>query len=242
MECSYSILIVGAAILLVPVSEDHAGYDDVVNTVLLAQLVANKRAEKTPDVNWYDVYSQVLDDFWLRHLKAREDQLLAPGSCSSIAQSLVALMSRMNIEQGQLTAKALSRLAGVSPVHPAINLLRTHMQKPSSAQLSQTCAPVNKQQLLVMVAQTPLSFSSVYLSIETEQSLSPDPLALLYQAENGQGVLTLRYAQAHLSEILYDLARETVSGKVKDRIAANVALLVLDDEQLPVDSPLEAGA
>ncbi|KHA74125.1 hypothetical protein NZ35_08480 [Pseudomonas chlororaphis] len=238
MERGYSVFIVGAAILLVPESEDFGGYDDVVNSILLAQLVANKQAEKTPDINWYDVYTQVLDDFWLRYIKAQEDRYLAPGSDSSVIQALAAVMSRMDVEQGQRTAAVLSRLAGVSPVHPAIDLLRTHMQKPSTAQSSQG----SKLHLLVMVADTPASFSSVYLSLETEQVLSPNPLTLLHQAENGQGVLTLRYAQANLSEVLYGLARETVSGKVKDKIATNVALLMLDDKQLSVAPPRETGA
>ncbi|TKJ84943.1 hypothetical protein PkoCFBP13504_10365 [Pseudomonas koreensis] len=235
-------MIVGAAILLVPESEDLGGYDDVVNSILLAQLVANKQAEKTPDINWYDVYTQVLDDFWLRYIKTQEDQYLAPGSDSSVIQALAAVMSRMSVEQGQRTAAVLSRLAGISPVHPAIDLLRTHMQKPSAAQSSQRPVSANKLHLLVMVAETPASFSSVYLSLETEQVLSPNPLTLMHQAENGQGVLTLRYAQANLSEVLYGLARETVSGKVKDRIATNVALLTLDDKQLSVAPPRETGA
>ncbi|MFZ3280055.1 hypothetical protein [Pseudomonas sp.] len=242
MERDYSVLIVGAAIVLVPESEDLAAYDDVVNSVLLAQLVANKQAAKDPQINWYDVYAHVLDDFWLRYIKAREDQYLSPGSDSSMLQSLVAVMSRMGVEQGQLTAQTLSRLAGISPVHPAINLLRTHMHRPTTAPMSAEAAAVNTRHLLVMVAATPASFSSVYLSFETEQDLSPNPLTFLHQAENGHGLLTLRYAQANLSELLYDLARETVSGKVKDRIAANVALLAQDDPPLAVEPPRGTGA
>lgn len=235
MERSYSALTVGAAILLLPESEDLAHYDDLVNSVLLAQLVANKQAEKTPDINWYDVYAQVLDDFWMRSIRAREDQYLTPATDISMVQSLVAVMSRMDVEQGQLTAEALSRLASVSPVHPGINLLRTHMQRSSTGQMSQIPEPVNKLHLLVIVAQTPASFSSVYLSFETEQALSSNPLTFLNQTENGQGLLTLRYAQANLSEVLYGLARKAIAEKVKDRLAANVAMLALDDEPLSVD-------
>jgi hypothetical protein len=74
----------------------------------------------------------------------------------------------------------------------------------------------------------------VYLSFETEQALSSNPLTFLNQTENGQGLLTLRYAQANLSEVLYGLARKAIAEKVKDRLAANVAMLVLDDEPLSV--------
>lgn len=66
------ILVVGASILVLPETDQMEVYDDLIDSTLLAQLVANKRIEKFPGVNWYDAYVGVLDDFWLRHQKSSQ--------------------------------------------------------------------------------------------------------------------------------------------------------------------------
>lgn len=66
MSCEYSVLIVGACVVIIPAADGAAHYKDLVDSVLLAQLIANKKLEKAPDVDWYNAYVEFLDDYWLR--------------------------------------------------------------------------------------------------------------------------------------------------------------------------------
>ncbi|WWL43840.1 hypothetical protein V5O39_20265 [Pseudomonas parakoreensis] len=61
--------------MALPESGHSSDYDDLVQSSLLAQLVANKKIEDAKVESWYDAYIAVLDDFWVRSLKSREDFL-----------------------------------------------------------------------------------------------------------------------------------------------------------------------
>ena len=239
MESDCSVLIVGAAILLVPGSARSGDYDDVINCMLFAQLVANKQVAKDSGVDWYDAYSQVLDNFWLRFVKTREDNHLGPESAVSAATLIVAAMAKMEDDLGRLTAEAMSRLVKAPDSHPAIKLLRRHMHKAGDASVERTTEAAEGAHVLVIVARTPDLLSSVYMRFQTRHALDRHPLATLGRGADLRGVITLRCAQANLSEDLYRLAREGVALKVKDRIAANVALLTAGDELCAVDPSRE---
>jgi hypothetical protein len=239
MESDCSVLIVGVAILLVPDSAKLVDYDDVINSVLFAQLVANKQVAKDSSVDWYDAYSKVLDSFWLRFVKKREDNHLGPEGAASVAALIVGAMAKMEDDLGRLTAEAMSRLVKAPDSHPAINVLRRHMHEASGASVERTTEAAEGAHLLVIVARTPDSLSSVYTRFQTGQALDRHPLALLGLGMNLQGGITLRCAQANLSEELYRLAREGVALKIKDRLAANVALLTVGDEPCAVDPSRE---
>ncbi|WKV97075.1 hypothetical protein PYV50_26520 [Pseudomonas sp. H22_DOA] len=47
MVDEYLTMVVGNSIVLVPEVEGAAAYDDLINSILLAQLVANKKIEKS---------------------------------------------------------------------------------------------------------------------------------------------------------------------------------------------------
>ncbi|WP_435034588.1 hypothetical protein [Pseudomonas neuropathica] len=239
MESDCSVLIVGGAILLVPGSVKPGDYDDVINSILFAQLVADKQVAKDSSVDWYDAYSQVLDNFWLRFVKTREDNHLGPESAVSAATLIVAAMAKMEDDLGRLTAEAISRLAKAPESHPAIDVLRRHMYKAGDASVERTTEAAEGAHVLVIVARTPDLLSSVYIRIQTRQALDRHSLATLGRGADLRGVITLRCAQANLSEDLYRLAREGVALKVKDRIAANVALLTVGDELCAVDPSRE---
>ncbi|MDI3356132.1 hypothetical protein MO767_17505 [Pseudomonas sp. UYIF39] len=239
MRCDYSVLIVGAAILMVPESEDLTTYDDVVNTVLYAQLAANKKTELEPGVSWYDTYMKVLDGIWMWRGKAREDLNLPSESVESAVQWAAAAMSNVGADEGHVTAEVLSKIVNESDINPATNLLRSHMQKVSEKQSIEVPAPAMDVRLLVIVAPTPTSFSSVCIELKTHQLLSSNPLAHLYWGEDVQGIISRRYVRANLSETVYAPVRAQIALKVKDRIETNVATLTLHDDACSTTQPEE---
>jgi hypothetical protein len=230
MKLDYSVMIVGAAILIVPASEEVADFDDVVNGVLFAQLVANKQLEKQPGINWYDAYADVFDGFWLRQVKARQDRYLPLENTESVVEWVVAALANAGADSEPLVSEVLSRLINVSETDLAIKLLRSHVQAMVEEPSPERPMPATDVRLLIMVARSPSSLSSVFVEMKTRQVLSPNPLAHLFRGEDVEGLVSLRYTKANLSHTLYDPVRDDVALKIKNRIAANVALLTFADE------------
>jgi hypothetical protein len=239
MISDYSVLVVGAAVLIVPESEDLTPYDGVVNTVLYAQLVANKKTELEPGVSWYDTYMKVLDGIWLMPVKLRDDLNLPLESVESAVQWATAAMSRAGADEGHVTADVLSRIVNESDINPATNLLRSHMQKISGDQSIEVQVPAMDVRLLLIVAPTPTSFSSVCIELKTHKLLSPNPLAHLYWGEDVQGLISRRYVRADLSDAGYASVGDQIALKVKDRIGTNVAKLTLRDDACSTTEPGE---
>ncbi|WP_223515155.1 hypothetical protein [Pseudomonas sp. GL-B-19] len=239
MSCDYLVSVVGAAVVIVPESDGWVAHDDLVNSVLLAQLVANKEMEKKPEINWYNAYVKVLDDFWLRQTKAQEERLITENCGESAIEWVVAAMSKGAPDEGQATAATLARVASVSGTEPAMSLLRSHVQKTSADESTEVPAPARNVRLLVILARTPTSVTSVYLEFKTRQEISLNPLAQLFQAENVQGTVSMRYARVNLSETLYGPARDAIAWKVRERLKGNVALLSLTDSCSGVQVPEE---
>ncbi|MHC8324679.1 hypothetical protein [Pseudomonas sp. LB1P83] len=240
MKSDYSVLVVGAAVLIVPESDDLTPYDGVVNTVLYAQLAANKKTELEPLVSWYDTYIKVLGGTWLLPVKVRDDLNLPPESVESAVQWAAAAMSRLGADEGHVTADVLSRIVNESDINnPATNLLRSHMQKVSADQSTEVQVPAMDVRLLVIVAPTPNSFSSVCIELQTNQLLSSNPLAHLYWGEDVQGLISRRYVRADLSDAGYASVGDQIALKVKDRMETNVALLTLHDDTCGTTQPGE---
>ncbi|MHC8331085.1 hypothetical protein [Pseudomonas sp. LB3P25] len=229
MSCDYSVSVVGGAIVIVPESDGLAAHDDLVNSVFLAQLVANKKVEKDPKADWYNAYVEVLDDFWLRQSKAREEWLITENSGESAIEWVTAAMAKGASGEGQAAAAILARVASVSGTEPAMSLLRSYVQKTSADESNEVPAPPKAVRLLVILARTPTSFTSVYLEFKTHLEISPNPLVQLYQAEDVQGIVSIRYARANLDEKHYGRARNSIALKVREKLDANVAMLSLSD-------------
>ncbi|UVK99386.1 hypothetical protein [Pseudomonas sp. B21-048] len=237
MGCDYLVSVVGAAIVIVPESDGRVAHDDLVNSVLLAQLVANKEVEKNSEVNWYNAYVKVLDDFWLRQTKAREERLITENCGESMIEWVAAAMSKGAPDEGQATATTLARVASVLGTEPAMSLLRSHVQKTSADELTEVPAPAKVVRLLVILARTPSSVISVYLEFKTRKEISPNPLAQLLQAEDVEGTVSMRYARAYLSETLYGPARDAIALKIREKLKGNIAMLSLTDGSSSVHVP-----
>jgi hypothetical protein len=230
MNCTYSVLIVAGAVVLVPAADKPQRYQDLINSLLLAQLAANKKLEKTPGIAWYDVYMEFLDKYWLRHSRARLDLSVAQGNSVSVIDWMVAPEYEDAWEQRVVASAVMRRLAALSASEPAVGLLRGYMQK-SASDVARDPSDVSRTvRLLAVVANSPTSMSSVYIEFETGRILSDNPLAELFQAEDIRGSVCRRSASAHLSETLYGPVRAAIALKVQDRLEADVALLRLIED------------
>jgi hypothetical protein len=230
MSCEYSVLIVGACVVIIPAADGSAHYKDLVDSVLLAQLIANKKIEKAPDLDWYNAYVEFLDDYWLRRTRARQEWLITQDSVESVSDWVIAAISLGAVDKGGATAATVQRLARLSGNEPAMGLLRDHMQKISTDESGDVLAPAKAVRLLVVIAQTPTSLTSVYIELKTRQIISANPLAQRHLAEDVQGSVCMRYASADLSGILYGPVRDAIALKISDRYQDNVAMLTLTDD------------
>ncbi|HEX4551318.1 hypothetical protein [Pseudomonas sp.] len=240
MDFDGSVLVVGAALIVLPGAASAQGYDDLVDSVLLGQLVANKRSETVAGINWYDTYVSVLDDFWFRGEKSRTQVTIAPDSIESLADWVIAAMPEDSRSEVDRAAAILRRLAAVSDSDPAMHLLRSHMHKRAVAgQVDKAGSLLAQEQaqavhMLVIVAHSPTSAASMYLEFKSTGHAALNPLSQLFNAQAIQGPVCLRYARSRLFESHYSLVRETVALKVQDRIADNVALMKLPAMPVPV--------
>ena len=230
MNYEYSVLIVGACVVIVPAVEGATHYKDLVDSVLLAQLIANKKIEKAPDVDWYNAYVEFLDNYWLRHTRARQEWPIAQDRVESVSDWVIAATSQNAVNKGGATAAILQRLARLPGNEPAMDLLRGHMQKISTDESGDVLAPAKSVRLLVVIAQTPTSLTSVYIELKTHQTISANPLAQQHLVEDVQGSVCMRYAGANLSGTLYAPVRDAIALKVKEKYQDNVAMLTLSDD------------
>lgn len=227
MSGEYSVMIVGAAIVLIPSVDDSSVYQDLIDSMLLAQLAANKKKEKTPEIDWYNVYVEFLDKYWLRYSRARQDMSAAQLNTETVGDWVIATMFKDAVEARHPAAMTLQHLATLSGTEPAMVLLRRHMQKVSPVEPGDRLESTKAVRLLVVVAYTPASVNSFYLELETDRILGDNPLAEHFQAQDVPGNVCVRQACARLSETLYAPAREAIALKIKDRLEENVATLML---------------
>jgi hypothetical protein len=218
----YSLLTVGNAIVALSDLEEISAYDDVVHSILLAQLVGNKKIESMEVEGWYDTYVAVLDDFWIRNLKFCQDLSLNELNASSALEWASAAMANSGGEDHAL-GSFLAYAAQLPCYVPAIQIWpeqrrEDEMQTPRSA--------LKAVRLLAIVGQSPTSISSIYLEFKTRQELTLNPWSQRFEVDEVEGQVCVRYARANLSETLYALSRQAIARKLGDRLADNVALLV----------------
>lgn len=230
MDYKFSVLVVGGALVVIPGADENAVGTDMINSLLLAQLVANKEVEKNPQRNWYDAYLQVLDDFWLRYSKAQQKWRITGDRAESAVDWIVAAMGNGEMSAGQVIAAALKQIAGVSGAEPAIGLLRKRLQQAVDVQQDDTESSFRNARLLVILAQSPTSFTSVYFEFQSHQAVGPNPFAQLHTASDVQGPVSMRYDQAKLAETLYSPVRDLIAQKVRGRLNDNVALMKLSEK------------
>lgn len=228
MDDNYQVLIVGAGILIIPGDESPEVYGDVLDSILLAQLVANKNSEKSSARNWYDVYVSVLDDFWLRQQRTKQTWQINNSMSQSALTFFSTGLSNDAWPDTAIIGDVLARAARICGDDPALQKLRSAMKRPVA--LDTPSASSGVVHLLVVVAHSPTSFSSGFIEFTAQVELSQNPFQQTYQPEDIQGLVQVRHARATLAEMRYSGVREAIARKVRDKVADNVTLLNLPKE------------
>ncbi|MBP5957439.1 hypothetical protein ICA16_17335 [Pseudomonas anatoliensis] len=230
MVDEYLTMVVGNSIVLVPEVDGAAAYDDLINSILLAQLVANKKIEKTPEIVWYDACMEVLDAYWLRQKKSNQTWEFSYNAEGLVPDVFTAMLTYGALGDAHTTAAVLARVARLPDKEPALQLLRSHMQPLVEPKPTAVPEPLMDVRLLVIVAKSPNSITSAYVEFKTRQVLSPNPFQQSYQADDLHGLVHVHHACANLIEQLYGPVRAATALKVRDRLARNVATLPLPTE------------
>ena len=222
MEARFSIFTLGRGLLVIPKSTELEVYDDLVNSVMLAQLVASKKLEQDPEVDWYASYVGVLDDFWLRQSRRRQDVRVSPAWSKSLFEWMVEVMNVVVPDAPEYLNTTLRQVLAST----ALTELPGSVQSDCAAAVvadppSTSAAQVRRVLWLILVPQSPTSFSSVFVEFKTRQQSDFDPWQR-FQTDKVEGAVTLRFAQASLCEFLFQPARRAIALKVKDRLDASL--------------------
>ena len=221
MAREYSVFVNAAAIVLLPSNPAESATNDLMNSVLLAQLVANKRAEAASAVDWYDTYVGVLGDFWLTSARSRQDIQPGKDDTASPLEWIAAVLASSTEDEARLVTALLKGIARLSDSLPAMSLLRKHVQKESDDEPAEISLQSKPVRLLVIVAQDNASMTCVCLQFKTRQKLDPNPWGQRFQVEDMEGCVSAHFFHAHLSEILYAPARELIARKVEGALSDN---------------------
>ena len=230
MVDEYLTMVVGNSIVAVPEVEGAAAYDDLINSILLAQLVANKKIEKKPEVIWYDAYMEVLDAYWLRPEKAHQTWGFRHNTEELVPNVFTAMLTHGALGNAHTIAAVLARFAKLPDEEPALQLLRSHMQASVEPARAKVSAAATSVRLLVIDAKSPTSITSAYVEFKTRKVLSPNPFQQSYQSGDLHGLVHVHHACETLVEQLYGPVRAAIAIKVRDRLVGNVATLTLPKE------------
>ena len=230
MVDEYLTMVVGNSIVAVPEVEGAAAYDDLINSILLAQLVANKKIEKKPEVIWYDAYMEVLDAYWLRPQKANQTWGFRHNAEELVPNAFTAMLTHGALGNAHRIAAVLARIAKLPDEEPALQLLRSHMQASVEPARAKVSAAATSVRLLVIDAKSPTSITSACVEFKTRKVLSPNPFQQSYQSGDLHGLVHVHHACETLVEQLYGPVRAAIAIKVRDRLAGNVATLTLPKE------------
>jgi hypothetical protein len=214
MNKDSSIFIVAGAIVIVPAGVPKPNADDLMNSLLLAQLVANKHLQRAPTVSWYDSFMGVLGDFWVSLSKTRQDWQPEKESVGAPLDWIDKLP--LGDQRADIIA-VLSRVARLPGSMPAMATLRRHAQLPYGP------APASPVHLLVIMMQGPVSMSGFFMQFNTGQVVDPNPWGQRFYDRDINGSVSACYFQAHLSEILFAPARGAIALKIEAVVGDNVA-------------------
>ncbi|POA20072.1 hypothetical protein C1886_10350 [Pseudomonas sp. FW300-N1A1] len=214
------------AIVFVPKDYGETETNDLMISVLLAQLVADKRIKKNSAASWSGAYTGVLDDFWIRNVKYKQEILLGQNSTASPLEWVTATMANMVHDEARVLAASLEWAARSSCCLEAMSVLRRNAQQEVTADRPQFPAQPNAVRLLAILALRPASMISVCLEFNTRQALEPNPWSQRFDVRDIDGSVSVRYSHAILSETLYGRSREAIALKVRDKFSDNVTGIV----------------
>ncbi|SEC98436.1 hypothetical protein [Pseudomonas kilonensis] len=238
MDKAYSVFVNAAAIVLVPSIVRDAAVDDLMNSVLLAQLVANKNLQRIPNADWYGSYMDVLRVAWISGAKRRKDLLPKQEGTSSPLEWVAAIPLDDRPDQQQQIMAVLDRVAALPGSLPALSILRKHMQKHNEPDPPQSPSSSSPVRLLVIVAHSPVSMTGICLQFNTGKSIDANPWRQGFDGKDIDGCVSARYVRMQLSETLFAPARDVIARKVAAFVGDNIADItkaIDDSDALPAE-------
>lgn len=232
MNEAYSASVSAGAVVLFPEGMLGQHREDILSSVLLAQLVANKRFSNVDDPGgWHDTYLEVLKDSWLRMWDDWDSFSPEKHSKFTILEWVLnALKKSLPERLVSEAACAVTNVAQLPGTVPAIQLLREHIQVSIVSETGNPAdVPVYRLRLLIVVTQNGPSLNSVYIEFKTTQPIELNPLAQVFCSGKLVNNVTLNIFQARLSAELHESRRGPIMQKLGDhRIKKIAAVAHLD--------------
>lgn len=225
MNDRYSVFINAGVVLVLPRNMADQEKRDVLDSVLFAQLVANKKYPAYAQAQiWYDEYRDVLKNGWLQKTAAWDNFTLDEQTNFTAAHWIGRRLGKyVDRTVADEVTRLLSCVAQLPATLPAIEQLRDQACKRKetvpSSEIDETVGRVCLQ--VILAEQGPL-LSSVSLSYETRQLAIANPLGQCLSVANVVGNLQSRCFQVNLSKELYDPLRDAIVQKLGDKAAKHV--------------------
>ncbi|WP_458131043.1 hypothetical protein [Pseudomonas sp. R3-41] len=219
MNDRYSVFINAGAVVMLSRSMAEQEKNDVLESLLFAQLVAHKKYPGYAMVSkWYEAYREVLKNAWLQKTVAWGNFLPDEECHLTTAQWL----GRRLEEFADQTAAdevicLLDRIAKLPGTLPAMKQLREHVVLPQAN--DESAARICLQ---VILAQPGTLLSSVYLNYETSQADISNPFGQCLSVANAVGNVQSKCFQACLSKELYEQLRGAIVQKLGDKPAKHI--------------------
>lgn len=212
-----SVFINAGAVVLLSADMLEQEKCDVMNSVLFAQLVADKKYPALTSLGeWYGAYREVLQTGWLQKAVAWDNFTL---DASSTCTMMTWVEKRLGtyVDQTKVTefTRLLNRVAQLPCTLPAIERLCKRVQGTRSPE------PACRVRLQVILAQRGPVLNSVCVEFETGH-ITTNPLGSLFSTGPVPGDIQLRCFQANLSDALYAPVRDAIIKKLGDKAAKNI--------------------
>ncbi|BBP61702.1 hypothetical protein [Pseudomonas sp. St316] len=211
-----SVFINAGAVVLLSADMLEQEKCDVMNSVLFAQLVADKKYPALASSGeWYGAYREVLQNGWLQKAVMWDNFTLDTPSKYAM-MSWVEKRMAAYVDQTKVTefTRLLNRVAQLPCSLPAIERLRERVQGPRSPE---PC----RVRLQVILAQRGPVLNSVCVEFEAGH-ITGNPLGPLFSTDPVPGTIQLRCFQASLSDALYAPVRDAIIKKLGDRATQNI--------------------
>lgn len=235
MDDQYSVFIDAGAVVLLSSALLEQERQDVLNSVLFAQLVANKKYPKFARADgWYETYLGVLKDSWLQRSVAWDsfavDDASKRAMVNWVENRLEAPSARTTIAH---VMRAFNDVVHLPDTHPAIERLREQTLRPENDEDGDSPASCNVR-VQIIVARQGLLMDSLFVEFKTTGQGANDPLGHLFSTEHVQGNIYLRWFNANLSPVLYGSIREAVVRKLGDKAANNILAVDVQAGEVPL--------
>ncbi|MBC3385957.1 hypothetical protein [Pseudomonas sp. SWRI179] len=221
----YSVFVNAGAVILMPQDMLEQERLDVLNSVLFAQLVADKRNPNFSQMQaWYETYREVLSSAWLQREVAWKSLAVGDASTFKLTDWVGApLAGHLDSATRDDVCRVLNRVAQLPVTSPAIDVLREHVRKfkdgPSSGAAVEAACKVSLQ---VILAQHGPVLNSFYVEFNTTEQVVSNPLGQSFATDNILGNIQLKYFQVNLSDALYGPLREAIIKKLGDKTVKNI--------------------